>query len=147
MGSTGQLSHSCVPTGTHGERRGWSGKRFMAQTHPGSLKLWQALLPPLPLSLHRPAHLSPPSHPPSNRNAERGRRASQSHASPKAQRHASHLAQVFQLQLLVRDEESVDTTDTLWPFLSVFLLYDNFYKHQKLIYSLIDLLAVIYSLL
>lgn len=37
---------------------GWSGKRFMTQTHPGSLKLWQALLPPLPLSPHRPAHLS-----------------------------------------------------------------------------------------
>lgn len=36
---------------------GWSGKRFMAQTHPGSLKLWQAPLPPLPLSLHLPAHL------------------------------------------------------------------------------------------
>lgn len=38
---------------------GWSGKRFMGQTRPGSLKLWQALLlPPLPLSLHHPAHLS-----------------------------------------------------------------------------------------
>lgn len=37
---------------------GWSGKRFMAQTHPGSLKLWQALLPPLPLSLSSPP-LSP----------------------------------------------------------------------------------------
>lgn len=38
---------------------GWSGKRFMAQTRPGSLKLWQApLLPLLPLSLHHPAHLS-----------------------------------------------------------------------------------------
>lgn len=36
---------------------GWSGKRFMAQTHPGCLKLWQTPLPPLPLSLHLPTHL------------------------------------------------------------------------------------------
>ena len=37
---------------------GWSGERFMARARPGSLKLWQAPLPPLPRSLHCPAHLS-----------------------------------------------------------------------------------------
>lgn len=89
---------------------GWSGKRFMAQTHPGSLKLWQALLPPLPLSLQPTAHLSP-----SNQNAERGRRASQSDASPKAEHHITFGQSVW-LQLLVRDNENMDTTDTLWQF-------------------------------
>lgn len=65
---------------------GWSGKRFMAQTRPGSLKLWQALLPPLPLSLHRPAHLSFSIRHPTKAQRE-GRRASQSGASPKAESH------------------------------------------------------------
>lgn len=128
---------------------GWSGKRFMAQTRPGSLKLWQALLPPLPLSL--PSPCSPLLlHPLSNQNTERGRRASQSGASPKAERHIA-FGQSVQLQLLVRDNENMDTTDTLWLFLAesrnrTVLLNDNLYKHQKLIYSLIDLRAAIYSL-
>ncbi|KAA8581219.1 hypothetical protein FQN60_002800 [Etheostoma spectabile] len=50
---------------------------------------------------------------PSNQNAERGRRASQSSASPKAERHIT-----FGLQLLVRDNENMDTTDTFWQFFS-----------------------------
>ncbi len=45
----------------------------------------------------------------------------------------------------------MDTTDTLWRFLAeshnrMVLLNDNLYKHQKQIYSLIDLRAAIYSL-
>lgn len=91
---------------------GWSGKRFMAQTRPGSLKLWQAPLPPLPLSLHCPAHLSS-----SNQNPERGRRASQSGASPKAGHHIT-FGQSVQLQLLIRDNNNMDTTDTLWRLLA-----------------------------
>lgn len=103
---------------------GWSGKRFMAQTHPGSLKLWQTLLPPLPLSLHCPAHLSS-----SNQNPERGRRASQSGASPKAAWHLiwpkpSAAAASF------TGNENVDTTDTVWRILAeLVLLNDNLNKH------------------
>lgn len=111
---------------------GWSGKRFMAQAHPGSLKVWQALQPPLPLSPHCPAHLSS-----SNQNLERGRRVSQSSASPKAERHIS-FGQSAQWQLLIRQNDNVDTTDTLWPLLAKSpnrpnLLNDNLNKHVYLI--------------
>lgn len=82
----------------------------MAQTRPGSLKLWQVLLPPLPLVLHCPAHPSS-----SNQNPERGRRASQSGASPKAGLHIP-LGPSVQPQLLIRDQ-NVDTSDTLWRLL------------------------------
>lgn len=88
----------------------------MAQTRPGSLKLWQALPSPLPLSLHRPAHLSSSIRHPTKTQRE-GDRASQSGASPKAERHVT-FGQSVRLRLLGRDNENVDTTDTLWLLLA-----------------------------
>lgn len=89
-------------------------------------------------------------HPLSNQNPDRGSPASQSSASPKAERHII-FGQSAQLQLLVRDNENMDTSDTLWQLLAescsrTLILNDHLYKHQKLIYDLIDLLAVIYNL-
>lgn len=126
---------------------GWSGKRFMAQSHPGSLKLWQALLllppPPPPLPLFSPSPCSPLLlHPPSNQNPERGETGpANPGASPKAERHIT-FGQSVRLQLRVRDNENVDTTDTLWRLRAESDLFnDNFYKHPELIYVLVDLLV------
>lgn len=62
---------------------GWSGKRFMAQSHPGSLKLWQALLllpppPPLPLFFSIALLTSPPPSAVQPKPRERRAGASQS---------------------------------------------------------------------
>lgn len=80
-----------------------------------------------------PRSSSPPPPPPSKRNRGIGRRASQSCASVPQSPHSVHVtfSQSVQLQLPVSEEECVDTTDTLWRFLLVFLYNDNFYKHQK----------------
>lgn len=78
---------------------GWSGKRFMAQTHPGSLKLWQALLPPLPPSLHPRARLSSSSCCPTKTQREGDVPANPARL-PK-QSLTSHLAKVFSCSCLL----------------------------------------------
>lgn len=96
---------------------GWSGKRFMALTLAGSLKLWQAMLPPLFLSLSLPCS---PSLPPSvvqPKHREEGDRPANQLPPPK-QSVISHLPQSVQLQQIARDNESMDTTDTLWLFVA-----------------------------
>lgn len=88
-------------------------------------------------------------HPLSNQNPERGRRASQSGTSPKAERHITFGPSVG-LQLLLETTRTwtpLTPCGGFWRSLSeTALLNDNLYKHQKLIYSLIDLPAVIYAL-
>lgn len=76
-GSTGQLSHSRIPTGTHGEQRDGVGRDLWRESHPGFLKLWQAPLPPFPLAI------TPRASPPPTKN----QRAGQSGTSPKAGHH------------------------------------------------------------
>ncbi len=91
---------------------GWSGKRFMAQTPSRVLKTLASAA--ATSSSFSPSPCSPLLlHPPSNQNPERGRQASQSGVSPKAQ-HLITFGQSVQLQLLMTDDENMDTTDTLW---------------------------------
>lgn len=85
-------------------------------------------------------------HAPSNQNPERETRASQSGASPKAERHIT-FGQSVQLQLLVRRQWERGHHWHLVAVSSSFnrtvLLNDNLYKHRKLIYSIIDLLTCV----
>lgn len=89
---------------------GWSGKRFMAQTHPGSLKLWQAPLPSLPLSPRRPAHLSSSIRRPTKTQREGGEPANPLRL-PK-QSITSHLAKAFSCSCLL---ETMRTWTPLTP--------------------------------
>lgn len=92
--STGQLPHSCIPTGTHGNGGDGVAGDLWRESHPGSLKLWRAPLPATSSSPFLPQ--------PKIQRAGQSGLASQTAASSGS--------------CSFRGPENVDTTDTLWPF-------------------------------
>lgn len=90
---------------------GWSGKRFMTQTLPGSLKLWQALPPSLPLL--QPDFLPSSSRPTKSQRKEVG--AANLVWFPIEPGHT------FDQSCCIKKthNKNMDTTDTWWCFSTV----------------------------
>lgn len=104
-GFTGQLPHSCIPTGTHGERRDGVGRDLRCKLIQGPLNTGRHTPPSprfSPFSLLHPI------------GVEKGREGDQATNQKCVSEVDPHCPAFSAGQWLVWDQKNIDTTDTLW---------------------------------